>query len=60
MTGRYSLLFILGFALYPDPILAQTLSAPTQRQLARDLFQQLIEISPTSTMCGRMARTNES
>src|SRR4051812_42584256 len=45
MTGRCSLLFILAFALHPDPILAQTLPPPTQRQLARDLFQQLIEIN---------------
>jgi acetylornithine deacetylase/succinyl-diaminopimelate desuccinylase-like protein len=45
MTGRYSLLFILAFAFYPHPIFAQTLPPPTQRQLARDIFQQFIEIN---------------
>lgn len=45
MTGRYSLLLVLAFAVHSSPVVAQTLSPPTQRQLARDIFQQLIEIN---------------
>jgi acetylornithine deacetylase/succinyl-diaminopimelate desuccinylase-like protein len=45
MTGRYSLLLVLAFPLLPSSIAAQTVSPPAQRQLARDIFQQLIEIN---------------
>src|SRR4051794_7530099 len=45
MTGRYSLPFVLAFALQSSPIVAQTLPPPIQRQLARDIFQQLVQIN---------------
>src|SRR3954471_7823052 len=45
MTGRYSLLSVLAFALQSTPIFAQTLPPPIQRQLARDIFQQLVDIN---------------
>jgi acetylornithine deacetylase/succinyl-diaminopimelate desuccinylase-like protein len=45
MTGRYSLLFVFVLALISSRLSAQTLSPSDQRRLARDIFQQLIEIN---------------